>query len=118
MSWPGPTSAGPWRLRLRSRVLRQVDTPPSIAIGRPTTARNQPSACPERLAPAKARCDVLENALDDVGVVVDTQLVGDGQQQRIGFGDRLVPPQLLDQLVGFGRIAAAEDGALFRFDIA
>ena len=62
--------------------------------------------------PAERRRDVLQDRLDDVGVVVDAELVRHGQQQGIGFGDRLVLLELLDQLIRLGGIAAAEDGAL------
>ena len=49
---------------------------------------------------------------------VDAELVGHGEQQRVGLGDRLVLLQLLDQHVRRGGIAAAEHGELFGFDIA
>ena len=48
-------------------------------------------------------------ALDDVGVVVDAELVRDGEQQGVGRGDRLVLGQLLDQLVGLGGVRPPED---------
>ena len=32
-----------------------------------------------------------------MGVVVDAQLVGHGEEQRIGFGDRFVLLELFDQ---------------------
>ena len=44
-----------------------------------------------------------------MGIVGDAELVGDGQQQRVGFRDGLVLFQLLDQDVRLGGIAAAED---------
>ena len=43
-------------------------------------------------------------------VVVDPELIGDSQQQRIGLGDGLVRLQLLDQPVRFVGVAAAENG--------
>ena len=49
--------------------------------------------------------------LDGVSVVVDAQLVRHGEQQRVGFRDRFVLPELLDQLVRLGGITAAEDCA-------
>ena len=52
-----------------------------------------------------------QDRLDDVGVVVDAELVGHGEQQRVGLGDGLVLVELLDQRVGLGGVAAAEDGA-------
>ena len=39
---------------------------------------------------SQARRDVLQDRLDDVGVVVDAELVGHGQQQRVGLGDGFV----------------------------
>ena len=58
------------------------------------------SSEPWLLAPAELRCDVLEDALDRVSVVVNAKLVWHGQQQRVGRGDRLVLGKLLDQDVG------------------
>ena len=40
--------------------------------------------------PPQARRDVLQDRLDDVGVVVDAELIGHGQQQRVGLGDGFV----------------------------
>ena len=42
-------------------------------------------------------------------VVGDAELVGDGQQQRIGLGDGFVLLELLDQSIRLGGVAAAED---------
>ena len=61
---------------------------------------------------------MLQDRLDDMGVVVDAELVGHGEEQRVGLGDGLVRLQLLDEHVGLGGIAAAEDGALFGLDEA
>ena len=44
---------------------------------------------------------------DNVRVVRDAQLVRHGQQQRIGFRDCLVLPELLDEYMWLGHIAAA-----------
>ena len=60
-------------------------------------------------APAQGGSDVGQNRLDDMRVVGDAQLVGDGQQQRVGLGDGLVLLELLDQDIRLGGIAAAED---------
>ena len=43
-----------------------------------------------------------------MGVVVDAELVGDGQQQGVGRGDRLVLAEVLDQLVGLAGVRLAE----------
>ena len=61
-------------------------------------ARNAPlwnicvsSGGPRRaFPPPQARRDVLQDRLDDVGVVVDAELIRHGQQQRVGLGDGLV----------------------------
>ena len=62
--------------------------------------------------PPQARRDVLQDRLDDVGVVVDAELIGYGEKHRVGLGDRLILRKLLDQHVRFGSVAAAENGAL------
>src|SRR6476661_6340055 len=62
-------------------------------------------------APAEARGDMLEDRLDDVGVVVDAELIGHGQQQGIGRGDGFVFLELLDERVRLGGIAPAKNGA-------
>ena len=59
--------------------------------------------------PSERRRDVGQDRFDHMGVVVDAELVGDGQQQRVGLGDRFVLLQLLDQDIGLGGVAAAED---------
>jgi hypothetical protein len=46
-------------------------------------------------APAELRRDVAQERIEDVGAVVDTELIGDRQQQRVGGGDRLILGQLL-----------------------
>ena len=43
------------------------------------------------LPPSHRGSDVLQNSFDHMGVVIHAQLVGDGQQQRVGLGDGLVP---------------------------
>ena len=54
---------------------------------------------------------MLEDRLDDVGVVIDAELVGHREQERIGFGDGLVFLELFNESVRLGGIAAAEHGA-------
>jgi hypothetical protein len=41
-------------------------------------------------------------------VVGHAQLIGDGEQQRVGLRDRFVRPELLDEFGRFGGVAAAE----------
>src|ERR1035437_2239893 len=55
---------------------------------------------------------MLEDRLDDMGIVVDAELIGHGQQQRIGFRDGFVLLELFDKNIRLRRVAAAEDGAL------
>ena len=52
-----------------------------------------------------------QNRFDHMRVVGNAQLVGDGQQQRVGLGDSFVFPELLDEYIRLGGIAAAEDRA-------
>ena len=52
---------------------------------------------------------MLEDRLDDVGVIVDTELIGDGQEQCVGLGDGLVLRELLDEGNRLGGVAAAKD---------
>src|SRR6185503_14642134 len=61
-------------------------------------------------APAQLGSDILENALEHVGVVVHAELIGDREQQRIRCHDRLVTGELFDERVGLTRVRAAEDG--------
>ena len=58
-----------------------------------------------------------QDGLDDVRVVLDPELVGDGQQQGVGGGDGLVLLELLDELVRLGRVASAEDRLGARVDV-
>ena len=62
-------------------------------------------------APAQAGGDMLEDRLDDVGVVVDTELIGDGQEQRVSLGDGFVFRELLDEDVRLSGVAAAKNGS-------
>jgi len=52
---------------------------------------------------------VNKDRLYQVCVVGDAELVGDGDQNGVGFGDRLVLAKLFHQNVGLGDVAAAED---------
>ncbi len=61
------------------------------------------------LPPTQAQGYVLEDRLDGMGVVVDAELIGDGEQEGVGGGDRLVLLELGDEGVGLGGVAAAED---------
>src|SRR5580698_2795765 len=42
-------------------------------------------------------------------VVRNPELIWDGQQQRVGFRDGLVFPELFDENLGLGRVAAPEN---------
>src|SRR3954471_6046787 len=68
--------------------------------------------------PTELRRDVLEDALEHVRVVVHSQRVRDGQEQRIGGGNRLVRGKFLHELVRLRSIRTAEDGARGRVDVA
>ncbi len=54
---------------------------------------------------------MFEDRLDDVGVVVDTKLIRDGQEQCVSLCDSFVFRELLDEEVRLGGVAAAENGA-------
>jgi hypothetical protein len=49
---------------------------------------------------------MLLDRRDDVSVVVDAELIGHGQQQRVGLRDSLVLSELRDENVGLCRIPA------------
>jgi hypothetical protein len=54
---------------------------------------------------------VGEDGLQQVDVVSDAELVGDGEQEGVGFGDCRVGAELLDEEFRLGDVASAEDGA-------
>src|SRR5580704_8562418 len=61
--------------------------------------------------PPQRRGDVLEHRLDDMGVVIDAELIWYRQQKRVGFGDGFVKLELFDKNVRLRGVAAAEHGA-------
>ena len=69
-------------------------------------------------SPSKFWRDVLEDALDDVRVVLHAQLVRHRQEQRVGGGDSFVFGELFDERLGFRCVRAAEDGACVGVDVA
>ena len=87
---------------------------PPVVSGRgsPTGRRNPARTHLLRIsrssAPAKLRRYVAQDRIEDVGAVVDTELVGDRQQQSIGGGDRLILGQLLDERLGFPGVGLAK----------
>src|SRR5258705_8826686 len=89
-----------------------------VPLARADAHQTVPERCGARSAPAEFRSDVLEDAFEHVGVVVHTQLVRDGEEQRIGRLDSLVAREFFDQHVGFGGVRAAEDGPRVRVDVA
>ena len=46
---------------------------------------------------------MLQDRLDDVRVVINAELIGHGQQERIGLGNGFVLLELLDEDVRFDR---------------
>ncbi len=54
---------------------------------------------------------MFEDRVDDVGVIVDTELIRDGQEQRVSLGDSFVFRELLDEDVRLGGVAAAKNGS-------
>ena len=75
------------------------------SAGRPRGAPKIPA-----LTPPEIGCEVPEHALDEVGVVVDPELVRDGEQQGVRGRDSLVLGEVLDQLVGLAGVRLAEPG--------
>src|SRR3954447_16020472 len=74
---------------------------------------NTCAACPAPgagSAPAQLRREVGQHALDDVGVVVDAQLVRHGEQQGVGGRDGLVLGQLGGELVRLAGVGLPEAG--------
>jgi len=66
---------------------------------------------PYASAPAEGRRYVGQDLLDNMGVIVDAQLIGDRQEQRVGLCNALVLLELLDEDIRLGGIAASEDRA-------
>src|SRR3984885_5415193 len=62
-------------------------------------------------SPAQSGRNVGEDGLDHVSVVLNAELIGYGQEEGVGFSDRLILFQFLDQFAGFCRIGAAKNGA-------
>ena len=65
---------------------------PAFGAGFKFLCRVAASACTDlgSSAPAKLRRDVFHKRIQDVGAVVDAQLIGDSQQQGVGGSDRLI----------------------------
>ena len=62
-----------------------------------------------RLPPEGGR-HMLREVTDDRPIFVEPELVGDGQQQGVGFRERPVLTQLRDEGVGVGRVGSSEGG--------
>ena len=54
---------------------------------------------------------MFEDRLDDVGVIVDTKLIRDGQEQCVSLCDSFVFRELLNEDVRLGGVAAAKNGS-------
>ena len=54
---------------------------------------------------------MFKDRLDDVGVIVDTKLIRDGQEQCVSLCDSFVFRELLDENVRLGGVAAAKNGS-------
>ncbi len=52
---------------------------------------------------------MFKDGLDNVGVVVDTKLIRDGQQHCVSLRNGFVVRELLDEDVRFGGVAAAKN---------
>src|SRR6185295_17282199 len=62
----------------------------------------------QRSAPAKVRREVPKHTVDQVRVVVDAELVRNGEEQCVRGRDRLVPGEILDELVRLPGVGLAE----------
>ena len=82
--------------------------PPYVRAGRPRVPMGDPAD--RRSAPAELRGEVSQDAVEEAGVVVDAELVGDGEEQGVGGGDRLVVGEFLHQLLGLAGVGLAEPG--------
>src|SRR6478752_8821063 len=61
-------------------------------------------------APAELRCDLAQQAVEEVCVVVHPELVRNSQQEGVSGSDRLVLCELLDQPFRLPRVRLAESG--------
>src|SRR5690606_17366933 len=68
-------------------------------------------------APAESRSDVFQDRLDHMGAIIHAELVGDGEEQRVGFGNCFVLTQLFNENFWLGGVGAAEDSARTGFNI-
>src|SRR5579883_2889244 len=66
---------------------------------------------PDGSPPSHRRRDVLEDRLDDMGVVIDAELVGHREQKRVSLGDSFILLELFDEDVRLGGVGAAENRA-------
>ena len=58
--------------------------------------------------PAKCWGYVTHKRVEDVRAVVDSELVGDSEQQRVGGSDRLILRELLDEPLRVSGVRLAE----------
>src|SRR5512146_1629092 len=72
--------------------------------------RSSPSDWPS-LSPAQSGCDVREDRFDHVRVVFDAERVGDGQKERVRFGDGLIRPQLFNQHLWLSGVGSTKHGS-------
>src|SRR5688572_26846178 len=59
--------------------------------------------------PTESGGDLCQNRLDDVSIVVDAELIRNGQEQRISRRDGFILCELLDKDARLGGIAATEN---------
>src|SRR4029079_2196815 len=62
-------------------------------------------------APAEGRGDKVQNRLDHVYVVVDAELIGDVQEQRVSLCDVFVLREFFDEDLRLGGVAASKNRA-------
>src|SRR5690606_1273006 len=71
-----------------------------------------------RSPPAERRSDVREDRLYNMGIIVDPELVGDREQQRVGLGNGFVLFQFFNQNIRLICIGAAKYGTCVGLDIS
>ena len=103
-------------IKARSLKMRR----PRTSSGKPRSERaqlflskilnavHQATGGPPCATATPARRDVFQDRLDDVGVVIDAELIGHSEQQRVGFSDGFVLLELRNEGVRLGGVAAAE----------
>src|SRR4051812_36638572 len=90
-------------------ALKSCSSPATTAAS-PGSARRTIALPLRRGAPADRRRDVVDDRPQQPGVVLHPELVGHGEQQRVGLSDRGVAAELLGDDVRLADVAAPKAG--------